>query len=248
MATIDVDDGEAEMSVSQRIRWTVRGLRHVMLRQPASVKFIRPWLQTVWSSDSPLQRRHPWVTYPALSWLDQNVTSTMRVFEFGSGGSTLYFAERTAEVFSVEHDPEWHAAVCQALSAANLTNCHLQVTQATAAIPGAADPYAAERKPELGNRFEAYARSIDAHPDASFDLVVVDGWARLACIQHALPKVKPGGFLLLDNSEWPEFQAAHDWLWDYSGERFPGLGPFGAQPWETTVWRIDHPRALPAAA
>ncbi|MDX1966448.1 MAG: class I SAM-dependent methyltransferase [Planctomycetaceae bacterium] len=236
------------MSVAQRIRWTARGLRHVMLRQPASWKFVPRWLQTVWSSDSPLQRRHPWVTYPALSWLDQNVTPDMRVFEFGSGGSTLYFAERAAEVFSVEHDPEWHAAVCAALAADDLRNCRLQLIEATSAQPGKPDLYAAERKPVIGRRFEAYARAIDAHPDASFDLVIVDGWARLACIQHALPKIKPGGHLLLDNSEWPEFQSAHEHLRACTSQRFAGLGPFGAQPWETTVWRMDQSQSLPAAA
>ncbi len=236
------------MSFARQFRWTWRGLRHVALRDQASLKFVLPWLQTVWSSSSPLKRRHPWVTYPALAWLDRAVTPDMRVFEFGSGGSTLYFAERTAEVFSVEHDPEWHAAVCAALAEAQLKNCQLRLIEATPARPGAPDLYTAERKPALGTRFESYARAIDAHPEAAFDLVIVDGWARLACIQHALPKIKPGGYLLLDNSEWPEFQSAHDQLRGCTGQRFAGLGPFGAQPWETAVWRMDRPQALPAAA
>jgi hypothetical protein len=47
----------------------------------------------------------------------------------------------------------------------------------------------------------SYAAFIDRFPDHSFDLVIIDGRARAACIQHAIPKVKKGGYLLVDDSE-----------------------------------------------
>ena len=47
----------------------------------------------------------------------------------------------------------------------------------------------------------SYATFIDSFPDHSFDLIVIDGRARAACIQHAIRKVKKGGYLLIDNSE-----------------------------------------------
>jgi predicted O-methyltransferase YrrM len=49
--------------------------------------------------------------------------------------------------------------------------------------------------------FEAYVKTIDNYPDNYFDLVVVDGRARPACIKHAVPKIKRGGVLILDNSD-----------------------------------------------
>ena len=38
--------------------------------------------------------------------------------------------------------------------------------------------------------------------DASVDFVVIDGHYRQACVLAALPKIKPGGRLLIDNSNW----------------------------------------------
>jgi hypothetical protein len=38
--------------------------------------------------------------------------------------------------------------------------------------------------------------------DGSLDFVVVDGHYRQACIRAAIPKLKMGGLLLLDNSNW----------------------------------------------
>ncbi len=49
--------------------------------------------------------------------------------------------------------------------------------------------------------FEKYVRSIDRFIDKSLDLVIIDGRARLSCITHALKKIRPGGYLMLDDSE-----------------------------------------------
>ena len=51
-------------------------------------------------------------------------------------------------------------------------------------------------------------------PDASLDLFVVDGWYRLICARAALPKLKPGGLLLIDNTDWndpPHIHVPTDW-------------------------------------
>jgi hypothetical protein len=49
--------------------------------------------------------------------------------------------------------------------------------------------------------FDEYAHAIDLEPDDRFDLVIVDGKARRDCVLAAEPKVKPGGMLLLDDSQ-----------------------------------------------
>jgi predicted O-methyltransferase YrrM len=50
-------------------------------------------------------------------------------------------------------------------------------------------------------QFRSYVEAIDAYPDASFDLVVVDGRARPSCLRQAIPKLRPRGLLVLDNSD-----------------------------------------------
>ena len=52
-----------------------------------------------------------------------------------------------------------------------------------------------------GGNFEKYAKVIDSFPDEYFDIIVVDGRARPSCVQQAIPKLKKGGWLIIDNSE-----------------------------------------------
>ena len=49
----------------------------------------------------------PWWTYGAIDAVEKHLNSLggrARVFEFGSGASTVWLGRRSAEVFSVEHD------------------------------------------------------------------------------------------------------------------------------------------------
>lgn len=57
----------------------------------------------------PIKYRIPWITFKAIKWLEDNITKKMRVFEFGAGGSTLFFADRVKEVISVENDEKWYS-------------------------------------------------------------------------------------------------------------------------------------------
>ena len=49
----------------------------------------------------------PWLTYPAIRWLDGYVDPGMSVFEWGSGQSTRWFRWRGCRVTSIEHDPRF---------------------------------------------------------------------------------------------------------------------------------------------
>jgi predicted O-methyltransferase YrrM len=47
---------------------------------------------------------------------------------------------------------------------------------------------------------DAYVRSI-GEVAGDFDLIVVDGRERVRCVRAALPRLAPGGVLLLDDSQ-----------------------------------------------
>src|SRR5262245_18982304 len=49
----------------------------------------------------------PWFSYAAIDFLEDYLEPNMSVCEYGSGGSTLFFAKRTRSVFSIENDPRW---------------------------------------------------------------------------------------------------------------------------------------------
>jgi predicted O-methyltransferase YrrM len=88
-----------------------------------------------------------------------------------------------------------------------------------------------------GRRFHRYASAIDAFPDGSFDVVLVDGRARPACIRHGARKVRVGGWLILDNAE-REYYVRHVQadLADFNRRSFRGAGPVNTASWQTDVF------------
>jgi hypothetical protein len=84
--------------------------------------------------------------------------------------------------------------------------------------------------------FRDYVTRIDDY--GLFDLVVVDGRARNDCIKYGAGHVKPGGMLVLDNSDRARYQDGTDILAarGWPREDFFGAGPYNAWFWMTSVW------------
>ncbi len=66
--------------------------------------------------------RTPWLTYRATKWLDSYLKPGMKVFEYGSGGSTVFLAQRVKRVFSVEHSLQWYQVVAETLKELKMSN------------------------------------------------------------------------------------------------------------------------------
>jgi hypothetical protein len=64
-----------------------------------------------------------------------------------------------------------------------------------------ADPRSFSSSEYPNMSFYRYVNSINAFQDESFDLVFIDGRARSSCMLVARNKVKPGSYIMLDNSE-----------------------------------------------
>src|SRR5690606_37460447 len=50
----------------------------------------------------------PWVTYSFIDFIKDRINKNHKIFEFGAGNSTFFYAERAAKVVSVEHNKEWY--------------------------------------------------------------------------------------------------------------------------------------------
>lgn len=154
-----------------------------------------------------LTEARPWMCFPAVEELDRLLNADSRVFEYGSGGSTIYFAQKARKVVSIEHEPTWHQRVLAELERRQLTNVQYELIEPAVDpafdFSNVADPsaYVSDDARYAGKTFKSYAEAIDSYPNEHFDLVVVDGRARPGCILHARDKVRPGGVLLLDQSE-----------------------------------------------
>jgi hypothetical protein len=117
----------------------------------------------------------PWFTYPAIEFLRQLDLSGKRIFEYGCGGSTVYWSRVAAHVDSVEHVPEFHREISAALP----SNCRLVLEQSP----------------------EQYINQIAASGQP-YDVIVIDGHSRVRCATIAPQYLAPGGFIILDNADW----------------------------------------------
>lgn len=213
-----------------------RALAYAVLR-PSQLKHIKPRDETLRKKANgglPFHEGIPWVTYDALRALELLVAPTMRVFEFGAGGSTVFFARRAAQVVSVEHDVEWQQLVREELT--DQANVEYILAAPEPRSPGDAPDALSRNYPD--HHFTAYTHSIDRFDDASFDIVLVDGRARVASAQHSYAKVRPGGRLVLDNSERPDYGQIFTDLAELGWGRrdYFGIGPYENLLWQTTFF------------
>lgn len=147
----------------------------------------------------------PWWTYRAITtveeWLAARPTPAT-VFEYGSGASTVWLARRSGRVHSVEH----HAGFAASMGAAlvNHPNATVRVVEP---VPSA-DPTVPSRKEGHARLdFAAYVAAIDEVP-GQFDLVVIDGRAREACLAAAVGRLAGDGIIVFDNSRRRRYRDA----------------------------------------
>jgi hypothetical protein len=119
----------------------------------------------------------PWLGYRAIAHIEGLLQPDWKMIEFGSGMSTVWFARRCAHVLSIEDNRDWFDKVQGFLTKHAITNVELRYRP-----PG---PYPI----------------LDDVPNASIDFVLVDGAERRECCRNVIPKVKPGGYVYLDNCD-----------------------------------------------
>ena len=179
----------------------------------------------------------PWWTYRATdaveAWLAAR-PRPVRVFEYGSGASTVWLGRRANEVHSVEHDRAFAALFAPRL--AGYAHIELRVVEPVAAdrpvVASAKEGYA-------GFDFADYVAAID-DVSGEFDVVVVDGRARAECLHRAVPRLRPGGIVVFDNSRRARYRPAIA----ASGlieERLRGLTPTLPYPEQTSLLLTSRP-------
>lgn len=173
----------------------------------------------------------PWWTYGSIdeveSWLSQR-SSDVRAFEWGSGASTIWLARRVASVNSVEHHAEFGAMIQQQL--ATFPNAQLDIVEP---VPTEAPAIGSAKEGHGGLDFSDYVEHINS-VGGMFDLIVIDGRAREACLTAALPHLHPDGICVFDNTRRRRYRAAiSDAPVDV--RRFRGLTPTLPYPDETSI-------------
>jgi hypothetical protein len=130
----------------------------------------------------------PWLAESAVLLLDSYLKPTDVGFEWGSGRSTVWLAQRVAHLQSVEDNRVWYRTVKKKLEAAQLT--HKVNYQFIPCEWGEVDE-------PLDHPYADVAKAI---PDNSLDFAWVDGNIRASCMRTIVAKLNPGGLLILDNA------------------------------------------------
>jgi hypothetical protein len=203
------------------------------------------WKKSLMKGVDFVNDRLPWITFHGREFIESLLTLDSLVFEYGSGGSTLYYSARCKYVISVEHDSQWFNAVNAILSRDGISNCHSVLIAPQRDGYSTSDPadprgYYSSSDLHQGWNFKRYVAFIDSFPDCHFDFVAIDGRARPSCILHARRKIKVGGYLMLDNSDRPQYEKAKDLMLGWAKYEFFGPGPYNLYFWETTVWKKMH--------
>lgn len=177
------------------------------------------WLRSMISGQVVDRRGNPlpWLTYPAVEFLAARVHGELEVFEYGSGNSTLWWSRRVKRVVSCEHDKEWYARY-RSLVPEN-------VSYLLRRYKGGSSAYREEIK-----RYRA-----------RFDILVVDGRQRVACIENGLAALGPAGVVIIDNSDRSRYRPGYQLLatTGYNQLDFWGLGALSTNGWCTSVFYRD---------
>lgn len=160
----------------------------------------------------------PWIALNALRFIEPRLKPDGRVFEWGSGMSTLWYEKHCGEVHAVEDNPDWHRLVSGKVKHAEVH--HL------------CGPH--------------YVDKIRDFPPSYFDLISIDGSERLACFEIAHGYLAPNGLLVIDNTDKDRTTKGDLYQIDellsrkreYVAQRFTGWTPGNFFPQETTVcWK-----------
>ncbi|MDD5109522.1 MAG: hypothetical protein PHC29_08525 [Candidatus Omnitrophica bacterium] len=184
----------------------------MLCKNPKTIQYFIPYIGSLLSGGNTVKDKVPWLSYEAIDWLNGYLNKNMKIFEFGGGGSTLWFSQRVGEVIAVEHDLDWHKYISGLIGDNPFCKYLLKSP-------------------------EEYCEVIDEYPDNYFDIVFIDGDQRKECVQHALLKIKPQGYLMIDDSKEPQFYEIKEKLKNWQTKVFFGPKRYKIGIYETTLWK-----------
>ena len=125
----------------------------------------------------------PWLAPDAVRFLENWLQPNHAGFEWGAGRSTIWLSKRVARLTSIEHDEVWFQRVRQLHYALPHNNVDLRLIPAT----------------DMSE--DNYVDAISMYAEGELDFVLVDGLSALRdrCTLTAIPKIRSGGVLVIDD-------------------------------------------------
>lgn len=150
----------------------------------------------------------PWYTYPAIDYLKQFDLSNKTIFEWGSGNSSLFYANRALKVYSVEDNKDWFEKISYNKPS------NLELFFAT------------------GDEYTSKISELNIE----FDIIVIDASQRFECAIKSIKFLKANGMIILDNSDWFKNSAKYLRENGFIQADFFGFGPINNYTWTTSIF------------
>lgn len=169
----------------------------------------------------------PWMCYPLIEHLENNLKKSDIVFEFGFGTSTLFFAKRVQKVFAIETRKKWFDLMVKKAKDLKIKNIEIIL------LENGLEDESYEKMPQkiLQNDYKKYADEVfDGSAEASFDkfdLIVIDSIKRAKSTYESISCLSENGRILLDDFERKSYKKIYDQMIEqgFEGEIFKGIAP-----------------------
>ena len=110
----------------------------------------------------------PWMNYSLIDLLEERLPDGLRIFEYGYGASTMYFARSAASMDSVEHDKQ-------------------RCEEVKAQAPKTATIHFCDKIDSGDYASMALKRSVEG----GYELIIVDGEDRIRCADRTADSLYP---------------------------------------------------------
>jgi len=173
-----------------------------------------------------IDNRVPWISYSAIDYLDSKIQPGMTVFEYGGGGSTLYFLDKGCSVVTAENSKFWSEQIKKEVD--DISKLEIRLVEMSVT-------------PTLSESDLARHYINQIQDGGPWDIVLIDGVdgtpsVRVECARYALTHLKPNGMIILDDSWRKSYSPVPQILEEYVRHEFWGLGPARLGVTKTDVW------------
>ena len=160
----------------------------------------------------------PWMTYPAIEFLKNNLNKNHEIFEFGCGASTLFFSGIVKKVVGVETNKRWFEITQKMLAEKSRNNAVI-----TLMIDGLEN-----------DNYQNFAKNCGQ----KFDFIIIDSLKRFECAKNVINALKPGGILILDDSERKNYKKIFEFFAEnnFQKQDFFGIAPGQLRIKNTTIF------------
>lgn len=135
----------------------------------------------------PMDLGYPWWSYNAIFHVDK-IVKGKKIFEYGTGGSTIRYSKLAKSIVSVEDDLKWFEMMNKKLAEQKITNVNLLYVAFDFRSPK-----------NFGS-----SEYLNAVNNGDFDIIIIDGQdhtfqERITCFRHVEPMMKPGQYIIMDD-------------------------------------------------